>query len=513
MESAIRFIDTEDLETVTNKLKDGKSDLWFSESDVVDQFLSQKDPYWAIRIWLEKDNVNFRGVKRKEDLIYTILKSINDIDNVIDKQLNEIVHCNCFKKIEASWRGLNYIVSKHDKFDKDRTCKIKLLNLSWKELSRDIKKAIEFDQSEIFRLIYGNEFSMPGGEPFGLLIGDYHISHKSEVYSASNDIDTLKGVSQVAAASFAPFITSAKPSFFGVDYFAELAGVRNINNQFSLPEYRNWQSLREMDDARFLGIAIPDMLMRKPYERDGTRRDSIKFDENRINPHRDYLWGNAAYGFAVVAIKAFSESGWFSQIRGMNPGRFNRGLVFDLPIVENEMSAMPKSHKSPVNLQVGDKLEKELSDSGFMPLSIVPDTGHLVFFSNASVNIPRIYDLTVANANARISSMLQYVMCVSRFAHYIKVMGRDKLGGYESAESIERDFQKWLLNYTTASNDLTEDVNARYPLNEASIKVKETPGKPGSYYSIIRLRPHFQLDQLVSSIRLVTELSPGVHYE
>lgn len=512
MESTIRFIDTDELVSTVNPNRQKEDSVWYADSDVVDHFLNQDDPYWALRIWLEKDNDSACLFSNKDKVSYVLLKAIKSIDEKINNQVNKIIHHQSFKKIEASWRGLKYLINQCDSFDNERLCKIKILNLSWVELSRDINKAIEFDQSELFRLVYSNEFSMPGGEPFGLLIGDYQVSHKPSSGLLFNDIDTLKGVCQVSAAAFAPFITSACPSLFGVDYFSELAGVRDIQSQFTLPGYQNWQGLRQMEDARFLGLAIPYILMRQPYKQDGSRKEGFYFCEQINHPHDDYLWGNAAYGFAVVAMKAFSESGWFSQIRGMQPGRFNRGLVFDLPTVNFDISSKVKQCEAPADLQVGDRLERQLSDCGFMPLSIAPNTEHLIFFSNASVHQPQHYDSATANVNARISSMLQYVMCASRFAHYIKVMARDKVGLYETAGNIESDFQRWLLNYTTVTSDISEEMNAKYPLNEASIKVKEIHGKPGHYYSIVRLRPHFQLDQVVSSIRLVTELSPGVNF-
>jgi len=507
MQSTLRFIDTEQLgvEISTN----AADSAWYARTDLIEQFLSNSDDYWALRIWLEKDNNDFcRSSCTRESVRLVLLRSIKALDDRINDQVNAIIHHDVFQTLEASWRGLCYLTGQLSDFDSELSCKIKILNLTWKELSRDINRAIEFDQSDFFKLVYNNEFNMPGGEPFGLLIGDYKISHKPTPGIPITGIDTLKGISQTAAASFAPFITAADPSLFGVDYYSELANVADIQSQFSQVDYQNWRSLREMEDARFLGLMIPHILMREPYKRNGSRKEGFYFEEKIVDSQSDHLWGNAAYGFAAVALKAFTESGWFSQIRGLQAGQYNRGLVFNLPTCGFSSTRRIQQSKPPVDLQVGDRLEKQLSDCGFIPVSPVPHTENLVFLSNASVNQPENHELQGAQVNARISSMLQYVMCVSRFAHYIKVMGRNKVGGFITAESLEREFQQWLFNYTMSSDDVSEEMCSRYPLNEARIQIKEKSGQAGHYYSVIHLKPHFQLDQMVSTIRLITELSP-----
>ncbi|MGF1688521.1 type VI secretion system contractile sheath large subunit [Photobacterium japonica] len=505
MQSTLHFIDAEQL--ASNDQTTHNDDAWYAQTDVIDQFLAKDDDFWALRIWLEKDREFCWSTCTKDSIRLLLLRAIKAIDTRINDQVNTILHHDSFQKMEASWRGLLYLTEQMSEFDNELSCKIKVLNLTWKELSRDIGRAIDFDQSDLFRLVYNNELNMPGGEPFGLLIGDYHVSHKPKPGIHYNDIDTLRGICNTAAAAFAPFVTGAAPSFFGVDHYADLANVNDIQAQFSQIEYRNWRSLRQMEDSRFLGLALPHVLMRAPYEQDGSRREGFYFKETIEDPKRDHLWGNAAYGFAAVALRAFTESGWFSQIRGLQPSQFKRGLVFNLPTTSYVTSRRTRLSKPSIDLQVGDRLEKQLSDSGFIPVSPVPYSEYLVFFSNASVNLPKHYDVLGAQVNARLSSMLQYILCVSRFAHYIKVMGREKVGAHSTADSIEREFQQWILQYTTATEDASDEVRSRYPLNEARIRVKEKAGQSGHYYSIIHLRPHFQLDQMVSSIRLITELS------
>ncbi|RCU52732.1 MULTISPECIES: type VI secretion system contractile sheath large subunit [Corallincola] len=437
-----------------------------------------------------------------------LLRAITSIDKKIQQQLDTILHHSAFQRLEASWRGLCYLAEQTEQHDRNGLCRIKVISLSWHELSRDINRAIDFDQSEFFKLIYSNEFDMAGGEPFGLLVGDYEVSHRQRAGEQLNDINVLKEIASTAAAAFAPFITSASPTLLGVDKFSELSSVSDVSTQFQQLDYLNWRRLRQMEESRFLGITLPRILMRRPYMRDGSRQEAFHYQECVASGEQDLLWGNAAFGFAAVLVRTFAECGWFSQIRGLQPGKQANGLVCELPCrVASEIVETGLGMNS-VDLQVSDRLEKALSDSGLVPLSTVPYSPHLVFYSNASVQTPMAYDSPAATINSRLSSMLQYVMCVSRFAHYIKVMGRDLLGTYETSSTIESKLQRWLHSYTTASDNASNEVRAKYPLGEANIEVKEKLGQPGHYYSVIRLRPHFQLDQMVSSMRLVTELSP-----
>jgi type VI secretion system protein ImpD len=490
--------------TETSRASDTVS---FANTHRLERFLGEKQPIKALLYWLEY--IEFDNETRTNESVVAILsRAIADIDRIINDQVNEIIHDDQYQKLEASWRGVLYLTEQTEAHDREQKVKIKLMPLSWRELSKDISRAIDFDQSEFFKLVYGSEFDMAGGEPFGVIIGDYQVSHRPRAGSSVNDIDILKDIARTSAAAFAPFVTSAHPSLFGVDHFAELSLVSDISNHFQQVEYVKWRSLRAMEDSKFLGITAPQILMRPPYRDDGSRREHFRFKEQLRHPERDYLWGNSAYAFAAVLVRAFSESGWFGQIRGLKAGQFNHGIVTDLPASQYETTKYQSHLKPSVNLLVGDRLETELSDNGFIPLSSVSYSEHCTFFSNASVQQPPVFDNAVANVNARLSSMLQYIMCVSRFAHYIKVMGREKVGSFQSAQSCERELQSWLHSYTTASDSASEEVRARYPLHEGRIQVREMRGQPGRYFSIIKLQPHFQLDQMVSSIKLVTELSP-----
>ncbi len=501
---AISFVDHKIFEE--NKIS-SKSTKKLSNKHLMDRFLREKNSVKSLLLWLENSHQSFVSSDKKSIQI-TLLKAINQIDSQLEQQLNKIIHDKKFQALEAAWRGVLYLVNQQQTHDKDQRVKVKILDCSWQVLCKDINKAIEFDQSEFFKLVYNNEYDMAGGEPFGVLIGDYRISHQNSPHKSTNDIDVLKGITRIAAAAFAPFITSVQPSFFGADEFSDLASYIDLSKTFDQIEYINWHSLRAMDDARFLGITLPYVLMRAPYQKDGSRSEGFKFKETITNTDHDYLWGNAAYAFAGVLLRAFSQSGWFSQIRGMQTGQYKKGLVTGLPVCYDETDIYRKANKPAINLFISDRNEKTLSDLGLIPLSHIMGSEYLVFYSNASVQKSAEFDSLSATVNAKLSSMMQYILCVSRFAHYIKVLSREKVGSFASAQLCERDLQTWLHQYTTASDSASDEVRSKYPLQSAQVKVKEMHGKPGHFYSIIQLQPHFQLDQMVSSIKLVTELTP-----
>ncbi|WDE03287.1 type VI secretion system contractile sheath large subunit [Thalassomonas viridans] len=472
---------------------------------LVERFLRETDLLKALLLWLE--NAAGKPVSfDKKHVLPVLLKAVNEIDRQLERQLNVILHHREFQALEAGWRCLAYLIGQKAAYDKEQKVKVKLLDCSWQVLSKDINRAIEFEQSEFFKLVYNNEYDMSGGEPFGAIIGNYYIGQGNR--GTGRDIDVLKDIARTCAAAFAPFITSVHPSFFGADDFSDLAGHSDFSHFFEQGQYLKWHTLRTMEEARFLGLTLPYILIRAPYLNDGSRREGFKFKEAISDVQRDHLWGNAAFAFAGVLVRAFSESGWFGQIRGMVPGQRKKGLVCDLPLCRYETDLYQQSPKPSVNLLVGDRAEKALSDLGFIPLSAVPGSEHLVFYSNASVQKPLQFDALPANVNAKLSAMLQYILCVSRFAHYLKVLGREKVGSYQSARLCEQELQTWLHQYTTASDSASDEVRSKYPLHSARIQVKEMQGKPGHYYSVIQLQPHFQLDQMVSSIKLVTELTP-----
>ncbi|WP_217533388.1 type VI secretion system contractile sheath large subunit [Vibrio metschnikovii] len=468
----------------------------------IERFLDSKDLNQALRYW-----VDFSGVKSREEFIHSLLSTIELIDSQLSTQLDYILHDTVFQNMESAWRGLNYLVEQKDQ-NTEELVKIKVLACTWDELAKDAIRAIEFDQSSLFKLVYQNEYSMPGGEPFGLLVGDYYLGQSKGKNAIDKDIRTLGKVAQSAAAAFSPFIMSVKPGVLGTDNFSDIASIGNIAAQFEQNEYLGWRKLRESEDVRFIGLTMPNVLYRQPYCSDGSRSDKFIYNERVRDSNQDLLWGNASFCFAAVIMRAFQENGWFTHIRGHKTGDYSQGIIQSPSSCHISLPGKGHRYKAPLNLKVTERREQELSDSGFIPLSPVAETPFISFTSNISLHKPQTFVEEGANMNARLSSMLQYTLCVSRIAHYIKVMGRDRVGSYQDAESIERDFQAWLHRYTTASDEASDELRAKYPLNEARIKVTEKLGSPGNYYSIIHLRPHFQLDQMVSSIKLITELSP-----
>lgn len=430
---------------------------------------------------------------------------IAGIDEMLTAQLNAVIHHPRFQALEASWRSLHRLVHTAGR---NPRIKVRALDIRWAELCRDLERAIEFDQSQLFRKIYEDEFGTPGGEPYGLLIGDYQVRHGRSASHPTDDVAALRELSRVAAAAFAPLLVGVAPELFGLDSFAELSLPRDLAGAFRLPEYQRWIAFQEGEDSRFVGFVLPRVLVRQAYRDDDTRIDGFRFEE-RCGTHDTILWGCGAYAFGAVAMRAFAETGWFTQIRGGVLGVEEGGLVPDLDIPCFETDRRDVATIFPGEAMIEDRQESELSELGFIPMVRANGTPLGVFCSNASAQRPRSYDRLAANVNARLSSMLQYILCVSRFAHYVKVIGRNTVGSVKSPAEIETRLQDWIGQYVSINNHATTDVLARYPLREARIEVKELPGKPGSYYCTAHLKPHFQIERVETSFRLVTELAPA----
>jgi type VI secretion system protein ImpD len=429
---------------------------------------------------------------------------IAHVDQLIANQLNAIMHHPRFQQLEASWRGLHYLVA-HTGSHGRAMIKIKVLDVSWLELAKDLYRAAEFDQSQLFHKIYQHEFGQPGGEPFGLLIGDYAISHRPR-YLVS-DLEILRMMAKIAAVAFAPFVTALAPEFLGVDDFAELDQPIDLQRTFQQAEYQTWKSLRQEEDARFLGLLLPTVLLRTPYRQQQALRHPFYFEE-KIQQHSDYLWGNPAYTFAAVAARAFRHTGWFSEIRGLRRDELG-GKIVDLPMDRFTLESSWAVLKSPVPVYITDQQEKALSDQGFIPLAQVAKSASVVFYECPSVQKFKRYTDESHTQSSQLSSMLHYVLCVSRFAHYLKVMAREKIGSFGTAQECEQYLQRWLYQYTAANTDLSDTLKTRYPLRDASVEVQERPGMAGNYGCVIRLSPHYQFDDIQTQLQLYTELPRG----
>jgi type VI secretion system protein ImpC len=419
---------------------------------------------------------------------------IAQIDQLISRQVNEIMHQAEFQKLESSWRGLRYTLSQSETSEK---LKIKLLNVTKKELLDDLRRAPEFDQSALFKKIYEEEYGVFGGSPFGAIMGNYEFTKSGQ------DIELLEKVAQVAAASHAPFLTGASNEMFGLETYTQLDAPRDLAKVFDSTEYAKWKAFRESEDARYVALTLPRMLLREPYGSETVPVESFQFEEEVDgSEHERYLWGNAAWALATRVNQAFAAYGWCATIRGVESG----GLVEGLPVHNFRTDSGDVAMKCPTETPITDRREKELADLGFVPLVHAKGTANAAFFSVQSAQKPKVYQSDSATANARISAQLPYIFAVSRFAHYLKSMMRDKVGGYMSKSQAETFLNNWISNYVVANDDAPMTVKAERPLREARIDVEEIPGKPGAYRAVAYLRPHFQLDEIRVSMRLVADL-------
>lgn len=421
---------------------------------------------------------------------------IGQIDKLISDQLNEVMHHPEFQKLEASWRGLHYLVQQSETGEQ---LKIKVMNISKKDLLKDMEKAAEFDQSNFFKKVYEEEFGMFGGEAYGALIGDYEFSNHPQ------DISLLEKIAGAAASAHAPFISSAASQLFNWDSFTELGGPRDLAKIFNSVDYAKWKSFRNSEDSKYVALALPHTLMRLPYGQSNIPVEAFNFEEDvEGTEHNKYLWGNAAYALGTRLTDAFAKYHWTAAIRGVEGG----GLVEGLPTHTFKTDEGDVALKCPTEIAITDRREKELADLGFVPLVHCKGTDYAAFFSTQTVNKPKKYDTDFANANARMSSQLQYILAVSRFAHYLKSIMRDKIGSFMSRKNAEDFLNRWISKYVLLDDDAGQDLKAQYPLREARVDVSEVPGKPGVYRAVAFLRPHYQLDELTISLRLVAELPP-----
>jgi type VI secretion system protein ImpC len=436
-----------------------------------------------------------RGTVRvSKDLESAINARIADIDALLSSQLNTIIHHPDFQKLEGSWRGLHYLVYESET---STMLKIRVINVSKQDLLRDLERAPEFDQSALFKKVYEEEYGTFGGAPFGALIGDYEFGRHPQ------DVALVEKISNVAAAAHAPFIAAASPQLFNLDSYTGLGVPRDLAKIFDSVEYAKWKSFRESEDSRYVALAMPRILMRLPYGSDTVPVEAFNFEEDVDGTdHSKYLWSNAAYAFGTRLTDAFAKYGWCVAIRGVEGG----GLVEGLPVHNFRTDEGDVALKCPTEIAITDRREKELSDLGFIPLVHCKGTDYAAFFGAQSSQKPKKYDTDAANANARLSTQLQYIMATSRFAHYLKTICRDKIGSFMSRGDCESYLNRWISNYVVGSDDAGQEMKARYPLREARIDVSEVPGKPGVYRAAAFLRPHFQLDELTVSLRLVAEL-------
>lgn len=440
-------------------------------------------------------------VKWDKNLSVTINNAIAAIDEVMSAQLSAIMQNEKFQKLEGSWRGLNHLISNSET---STDLKIRMLNISKKELTKDLEKAVEFDQSQIFKKIYESEFGTAGGEPYAALIGDYEFSNHPD------DLDMLTGMSNVAAAGFCPFISAADPKMFGFDSFTELSKPRDLEKIFDSAEYIKWRSFRDSEDSRFVTLTMPRVLARLPYGKDTKQVEAFNFEEATLDNdgrqlesgHDDYCWMNAAYTMGTTLTQSYAEYGWCTSIRGAEGG----GKVEGLPSHTFVSDDGDTDQKCPTEIGITDRREAELSKLGFLPLCHYKNTDYAVFFGAQTTQKPKKFDDPAATANSEISARLPYIMATSRIAHFLKVMARDKIGSFMEASDAEEWLNRWISSYVNASPGASAEMKARFPLAEANIEVKEVPGQPGVYSAVAWMRPWLQMEELSASMRMVASI-------
>ena len=421
---------------------------------------------------------------------------IAEIDEKISNQVNEILHDPEVQKLEASWRGLHYLVMNTETGE---MLKIRVLCASKEELLKDLESASEFDQSQLFKKVYEEEYGTFGGNPYSCLVGDYEFGRHPQ------DMVLIEKMAEVAAAAHAPFIAGASPRLFDMGSFTELGNPRDLTKVFESTELVKWRSFRDSEDSCYVTLVLPHVLLRLPYGPETLPVEEFRMEEDTDGTdHSRYLWGNAAYAMAQRITNAFSLYGWCAAIRGVEGG----GMVQGLPTHTFKTDEGDIALKCPTEIAITDRRENELNKLGFISLCHCKGTDYAAFFGSQTAHKPKVYDTDAANANATISARLPYILAASRFAHYLKAMCRDKVGSFQSESSLTTYLNGWINNYILATDDAGQDLKAKYPLREARVDVKEMAGKPGAFRAVVFLRPHFQLEELTASIRLVAELPP-----
>ncbi len=432
-----------------------------------------------------------------DDVIGTIKAIIAEIDKKLSDQVNQILHNERFQQLESAWRGLHYLVSNTET---DEMLKIRVMNISKKDVGRTLKKyaGAAWDQSPIFKKLYEEEYGQLGGEPYGCLVGDYYFDH------TPGDVQLLGQMSQVAAAAHAPFIAGAGPTLMGMDSWQELANPRDLAKIFGAPDYAAWRSLRESDDSKYVGLAMPRFLARLPYGAKTNPVEEFEFEEETTGgQHSHYAWSNAAYAMAVNVNRSFKTYGWCTSIRGVESG----GAVEGLPVHTFPSDDGGVDMKCPTEIAISDRREAELANCGLMPLIHRKNTDTAAFIGAQSLQKPTDYMDPDATAKARLAARLPYRFASCRFAHYLKCMVRDKVGSFKERADMERFLSDWIMNYVILNpENAGETARAQKPLAGAEVKVAEVEGNPGYYSATFHLRPHYQLEGVNISMSLVSRL-------
>jgi type VI secretion system protein ImpD len=455
------------------------------------------NPGVALAGWLADDRAALTDHRR---LRVVADRWISMIDEMIGRQLDTILAAPRFQALEAAWRGVAWLV---DGLGVDGTAHIRLMDARWPEIVRDVERSTEVEQGALFDILYSQEFDMPGGVPFSLLLGLYAVQHRPSRTHPSDDVAVLRHLSQVAAAAFTPIILDAAPAFFAVDAMEELQRRQSLMNEFRRPDYARFRSLQATPDTRFLGLVAPRVRLRGSWAERAAGDVGFRYDADE----RAVLWGPGAFAIGHICLRAFTDHRWLGAIRGTVRDQLDGGIVAGLPTVDFATDAPGKFVKSPVEVHLPDGVDRELTELGIVTIRRVKGTPWLAIHDMPSLHKPeRQLSTEAARANQRLGTMLNYILCVSRFAHYIKVIGREWIGSFQSAEECESRLQRWLNGFTAGGEDLDFETKARFPLQEGRISVSTVPGRPGDYRCTVALKPHFQLDQVISEFQLVTTI-------
>jgi len=473
------------------------------ETSQLDQFLQEGSWAKKLAIWLGEGDLQ-KWSNSKDSILKQLERDIAKIDGLVSSQLNDIMHHENFKQLEASWRGLEYLVACKEEAAQS-PIHIKVLNVTWSEIKKDQEGAMEFDQSAFFKKIYEEAIGTPGVTPFSVILADFDIHPRPSREHPFDDIEILQRLSETAAAAFAPLLINASPAMFGVDKFHELRQSFDLEKLHARPDFLRWQQFRTTEEARFVSVLLPRMLLRKPYRQECDHHFGFPFQELPKDAE-DHVWGGAVFGMGEVLIRAFAESRWFANIRGVQRGIQSGGLVVGPTMDAFETESDGLAPKAITESIISDAFERQLAKLGFISLCACPNTQYGAFYSCPSVQKPGRFTTQEANANAELSALTNYMLCASRFAHYVKVMARDKIGSLIDASELQQFLSEWLINYVNRDPDASPRIRAEKPLLDGAVQVRSKPGRPGEYDCIIQLEPYHSFDEIRASLKLDTKL-------
>ncbi len=451
---------------------------------------------WPMELVVALGRDALRQRPTKLQILHALNQQIARIDQLLQRQLDEVLHHSSFQALESAWSGCRYLL---EQLAFDPQVKVKLLDVSWRELHRDLTRAIDVEESDIFAKVYSTEFGTPGGEPFGVMLCNQDIG-LNPMSQGVDDLLVLQGLAAVGAASFTPFIFNASPSLLDLEDFSGLHTGLDLENTYRQARFTKWNALRQQEDVRFIGLALPGVFIRKPYKFSRLRVDRFVYAE-QVRGERDYLKVGAIFPLGAVIARCFIHTGWLAEITGKR--YFGGGVVPNLNIHTSDVDNQPVMSSQ---VMIPDALERSLSELGFIPLCYSAHAGSGVFYSTSTLQHPPQYATPQAQINARYSAMLQYVLCTSRFAHFLKVLVRDKVGSFTTTDECQHFLQRWIMQYVMSTDEASEVLLAKYPLREARVQVSEPAGGQGTYQCVVHLKPHFQLESIETSIQFSAEV-------